>query len=215
MTDWDWPMVGTEVVTTPGVGGAGVLRQLYPTTLLDLGGDRAIEWAYVPADLLAWSEPDMGVVLEALELEEVVRLSSLSALPAAIVAMLESGTDEFRGRLDELLDADLRIWAEAVDPGTLAFAQFAAFSAVIPVEWSPLHKVPVGDAALVKASATGITAAGTVGLHLAVAAGAHGAVIVAVGLGGVVVGAVVAPLGVVIASALSLRLVRRRLQQQP
>lgn len=214
----------TDVQTAPAirtwdVGAAGVLQQLYSTTLLDLEGAQAFEWAYVPAGLLEWDEPNLERTLEALELEFVEELRSLSALPMAIVAMLESAggsdpTGALRGRLDELLDAKMRNWSDAADLGTLTFAQFAAFSAVLPVERSPLHKVPVADAAfklLPAAAAAGLAAGAHAGSQLAVAAGVHGAAVILVGAGGVVVGALAAPIGVVAAAAIAMRLLGHRL----
>jgi hypothetical protein len=174
-------------------GAAGSFCQVYSTTLLDFDGGRSIEWAYVPAALLEWDEPDLDRTLQAMELQLLVELPSVSALPAAIVAMLESADSPdliASARLAALLDASLATWSDAVDSATLMFAQFAAFSAVLPVEWTPIEKVPVPDA-IIGASAAGAVAAPT---FLALAGGLHGVALVLVGAGGVALGAVAFPL---------------------
>ena len=190
-------------------GEAGSFRQVYSTTLLDFDGGRAIEWAYVPAALLKeWDEPDLDRTLQALGLQMLVELPSLSALPAAIVAMVESADspDQAGGRLDELLHTTLGTWSNAVDSAVLTFAQFAAFSAVLPVEWTPLEKVPVPDA-VIGAAAAGGAAAGPAAGALAITAGVHSvAVIALIGVGGVALGAVALPIAAIGGAALAWKL---------
>lgn len=194
-------------------GEAGGFRQVYSTTLLDFDGGQAIEWAYVPAALLEeWDEPDLDRTLQAMGLQMLVELPSLSALPAAIVAMVESpdSPSQAAERFDELLHTSLGTWSNAVDSAVLSFAQFAAFSAVLPVEWTPLEKVPVPDGVLGAAAAGGAAGAPVAG-GLAIAAGAHSVVaIVLIGAGGVALGAVALPLAALGGAALAWKLIGRR-----
>lgn len=205
-----------EVETLPTAaernrGEADSTGQVYSTTLLDFNGGRAIEWAYVPAALLEWEEPDLGRTLEATGLKLLTEVPSFSALPAAVVAMLEfaHSPDDATRMLDELLNASLGTWSDAVDSAALAFAQFVAFSAVLPVEWSPLEKVPVPDA-VVGASVAGIGGGAVAAHSVALAAGAHGVVLLLAGAGGVVVGAVAAPLVAIPGAYVAWRLLRHR-----
>jgi hypothetical protein len=184
---------------------AGSFRQVYSTTLLDSDGGRALEWAFVPAALLEWNEVDLDRTLRAMELRALAVLPSLSAMPAAIVAMMESGgsPEGTSARLDELLQASLATWPDTVEPAAMTFAQYAAFSAVLPVEWSPMEKVPVPDA-VVGAAAAGAVA----GPSLVVAAGAHGVALVLIGAAGVAVGAIAAPIVAIGGGFVAWRLLR-------
>lgn len=224
-------MVETETATAALVQDSrevGLFQQLYSTTLLDFHGGRAFEWAYVPGPLLEWDEPDLDWIFNATGLQRLVELPSLSALPATIVAMLETpGSPDqdserlgglLEARLSGLLAANLGSWSNEIDPSTLAFAQFAAFSAVLPVEWSPLEKVPPADAAFAASGATAAAGIAVPGMHvgtaagqgLALALGAKGGVLVLAGAGGAVLGTVAFPLAAGAGVFLAWQLYRRK-----
>jgi hypothetical protein len=203
--------------------------QLYSTTLVDAAGSGALEWTHIPKALIDPNLDLLGVV-ERMNLTLVREIPSLAALPASLVSLFAAfefkppaGVDDasaqasrgdiLRQNLDAMLLQPLQSWDVSRDPALVAFCELAAFSAVIPVEWSPIRKVSPAEAASKEAGAVAVpalTGGATAGLHVAAAVAAHGAAIVLFGAGGAVVGVVAAPLAVVGATILAYKLVRRK-----
>ena len=172
------------------VATAGVIDavQVHATTVVGHEQGLSLTLTAIPRDAFPERPPDSLLdVAVGLGAELLVELPSpvASFLPHAIACILldaDADAGKARDRLDTMLSTPPREGLPDIDPGVLAFAEYCAFTPIVPMEESPLTAKVMARIVGVS-GAVGLAALGSVPLLIAVASAAGTVVVLSAAVG--------------------------------